>query len=307
MDPDCQPLEEFLQPMIAHCEKYEFDKMRFAWYKTTIVKANWKTVVESFTEFYHVQTTHAQMLPYTNDYSISRGMGRHGWISYDAGTGVPLGRSPRLPPSDDSDYRAYVLEYAEQFRNDLAALITDRAYTATQRLRTEVAADASPTEVLTRWSEFIHEAAIEAGSGWPANLTPEYMAASGFDWHVFPNTIFLHSAEAVLWYRMRPYGDDPETCLFDIWSLERFAPGTEPPLEREFYPDWRDAEWLRIYRQDLENMPKVQKGMRSRGFRGLRPNPVQERAISNFHRVLRRFMIDPHADDGSGPEPLPKG
>jgi hypothetical protein len=44
--------------------------------------------------------------------------------------------------------------------------------------------------------------------------------------------------------------------------------------------------------------------MRSRGFTGSRPSPVQERAITNFHRVLRRFMIDPHADDNLGPEPL---
>jgi hypothetical protein len=32
---------------------------------------------------------------------------------------------------------------------------------------------------------------------------------------------------------------------------------------------------------------------------------MQERAISNFHRVLRRFMQVPHADDALGPEPPP--
>lgn len=303
MDPDCQPLEKFLEPMASHCEKFEFEKLRFAWYKTTVVEANWKTVCESFTEFYHVQTTHSQMLPYTDDYSMSRGMGRHGWISYDSGSGVPLGRSPRLPAQETPDFRELVLEYAEQFKDTLKALQPDRAYAATQRLREEVSADASPMEVLTRWSEFIREAADEAGSGWPEGLTPEYALASGFDWHVFPNTIFLHSPEAVLWYRMRPNGTDPESCLFDIWSLERFAPGTEPELKREFIADWRSADWPLIYLQDLENIPKIQKGMRSRGFKGSRPSPVQERAITNFHRVLRRFMTDPHADDDLGPEP----
>jgi hypothetical protein len=44
----------------------------------------------------------------------------------------------------------------------------------------------------------------------------------------------------------------------------------------------------------------VQKGMRSRGFSGARTSPVQERAVSNFHRVLRRFMQDSHADDHAG-------
>jgi hypothetical protein len=304
MDPDCQPFEEFLEPMKSHCDKFEFENMRFAWYKTTIVAANWKTVCGAFTEFYHVQTTHAQMLPYTDDYSMSRGMGRHGWISYDSGSGVPLGRSPRLPPKEEPDYRRLVLEYAEQFKDTLNALQPDRAYAATQRLREEVAADAAPMEVLTRWSEFVREAADAEGSGWPEGLTPEYIAASGFDWHVIPNTIFLHTPEAGLWYRMRPNGSDPESCLFDIWSLERFAPGKEPPLKREFIADWQTADWPLIYLQDLENIPRIQKGMRSRGFTGSRPSPVQERAITNFHRVLRRFMIDPHTDDNLGPEPL---
>jgi len=101
---------------------------------------------------------------------------------------------------------------------------------------------------------------------------------------------------------MRPVLGDPESCIFDVWSLERFAPGKEPPLKRQFFEDWRDGDWPLIYRQDFANIPKIQKGMRSRGFKGARTNPIQERAIVNFHRVLRRFMQDPHADDGLGPE-----
>lgn len=304
MDPACQPLDEFLEPMKALCDKYEFEKLRFAWYRTTIVPANWKTVVEAFTEFYHVQKTHEQMLVYTQDYSTSRGMGRHGWISYDSGAGLPIGRSPRLPPKEEPDFRNYIFEYARQFKYDLNAMQTDRAYQAAQRLRDEVAADADPGDVIAKWGEFTYQAAIDSGAGWPAELTPEYMAESGFDWHVFPNTVFLHPAvEAVLWYRMRPNGRDQESCIFDVWSLERFPPGEEPPLKREFYRDWREAEWPLIYTQDFQNIPKVQKGMRSRGFKGGRTSPVQERAIANFHRVLRRFLEDPHGDDGLGAEP----
>ena len=96
----------------------------------------------------------------------------------------------------------------------------------------------------------------------------------------------------------------------DIWSLERFAQGTEPPIKREFYPDCSSGDWPLIYQQDMANIPRVQRGLRSRGFRGNRPSPVQERAITNFHRRLRQFMQDPHADDNLGPEPkraLPPG
>ncbi len=304
MDPDCQPLEQFLEPMQSMCARFEFEKLRPAWYKTVVVPANWKTTLGAFTEFYHVQTTHAQMLTYTNDYSISRAMGRHGWISYAGGTGIPVGRSPRLPPRKQTDFREYLFEYAEQFRDNLKAMQTERAYQATQRLRDEVPADAAPGEVLGKWGQFIYEAAMASGAGWPEGLTPEYISDSGFDWHAFPNTVFLHPAiEAVLWYRFRPLGDDHERCIFDIWSFERFAPGTEPAVRNEFFEDWRDGDFPLIFEQDFLNVFKVQRGMKSRAFKGSRTSPIQERAVSHFHRTLRRFIEDTHADDDLGPEP----
>ena len=89
----------------------------------------------------------------------------------------------------------------------------------------------------------------------------------------------------------------------DVWSFERFAPGTE----HETFEDWREGDLPLIFRQDFLNIPKVPRGMRSRGFKGSRTSPVQERAVSHFHRTLRRFLEDPHADDALGPEPLQDG
>ena len=42
--------------------------------------------------------------------------------------------------------------------------------------------------------------------------------------------------------------------------------------------------------RDVSNMAAVQKGMRSRGFRGTLPNPHQERKVTNFHRNLAQYM-----------------
>ena len=302
MDPDCQPLMDFLEPMASRLAPFELEKLRYAWRRTTVVPANWKTVVEAFNEFYHVQTTHSQMLVYTLDYSTSQELGRHSTISYATSAGMPIGRSPRLPPKDEPDFRNYIFEYARQFKHDLKAMQTERAYQAAQRLRTELAADAAPEEVLARWAGMIYEAAMEAGAGWPEALTPEAMADAGFDVHIFPNFVLLPPAvEAMLGYRMRPNGEDPESCILDIWSLERFPPGQAPVVKREFVGDLRDDSWPLILRQDFQNLPRVQRGMRSRAFKGARTNPLQERAIVNFHRALRRFMEDPHADDALGP------
>ena len=291
MDPAAEPLARFIEPIDEYCSKFEFEKLRFRWYKSAIMPANWKTILEFFNEFYHVQQTHGQLLPFTNDYSNSDGFGRHGAMWYPATGALPLSRSPRLPPKDEPDFRNYVLNFVETFNRDLKAMVTERNYLATQRLRTEVAATASPIEVLTKWVQFQIEAAEADGSGWPQGLTPEYIDRSKLDWHVFPNTIYLHGfVDGVLWYRARPNGRDPESCIFDVWSLQRYAPGTAPALNREIYGDWTEGEWPLIFRQDFANLAAVQKGMKSRGFAGGRMNPVQERAITNFHRKLREFI-----------------
>ena len=293
MDPGCESLAQFLEPIDDYCGKFQFDKLRFRWYKTAIVPANWKTVLGFFNEFYHVQQTHGQLLPFTNDYSNSDGFGKHAAMWYPATGALPLSRSPRLPPKEEPDFRNYVLNFVETFNRDLQAMVTERNYTATQRLRTEVAATATPMEVMTKWVQFQIEAAEVDGSGWPEGLTAEYIDRSKLDWHMFPNSIYLHGfVDGVLWYRVRPNGHDPESAIFDVWSLQRYGPGKAPPLKREFYADWREGDWPLIFKQDFSNLGEVQRGLKSRGYKGARTNPVQERAIPHFHRTLREFLTD---------------
>jgi hypothetical protein len=37
-------------------------------------------------------------------------------------------------------------------------------------------------------------------------------------------------------------------------------------------------------------MEEVQRGMKVRGFKATRPNPLQEIAVINFHAMLNRFI-----------------
>lgn len=123
MDPGCEPLEKFLAPIDEYTSRFEFEKLRFRWYKSTIVPANWKTVLEFFNEFYHVQQTHRQLLPFTNDYSNSDGFGKHAAIWYPATGALPLSRSPRLAPREEPDFRNYILNFVETFNRDLKAMV----------------------------------------------------------------------------------------------------------------------------------------------------------------------------------------
>jgi hypothetical protein len=93
---------------------------------------------------------------------------------------------------------------------------------------------------------------------------------------------------------MRPNGDDPASCIWDIWALERFPPGGEPPLKREVFNSPDEFKGRHAFlEEDFGNMMQVQKGMLSRGFKGARTNPVQEISVSNFHKVLYEYLSAP--------------
>lgn len=296
MDPEAEPLEAFLDPVNHLCANFEFEKLRYRWYRSVVFPANWKVVLEGFNEAYHVQQTHRQLLDCLEDYSNSAAYGKHGAFWYPP---LPEGqsrfkRSSRLPERPENDQRRPVLAYYKEMHEQLGAMVTPRAYDAVQKINDELAEGASSGEVLGAVRSLVRQAAIDDGAGWPDKLTPEDIVKSRQDWHVFPHLVFLHtSIDGVLAYRARPNGHDPNSCIFDVWSLMRYAPGEEPKLEREFYTDWRQRDWGRILTQDFQNFADVQSGMKSRAFEGSRVNPVQEMVIANFHRVLREFIGKP--------------
>ena len=291
MDEDAEPLLDFLSPIPEVFRNYPFEKMRYRWYKRTGIDCNWKTALEAFNEGYHVQTTHSQLLPVHDDEALSFAEGRHG--SYQLAPGrISLGeRSPRLA-SVRVDYRRNVRDFVLMLEEDLKASIPPHMSELADRLVDELPENASLLDVLMKYGQIAFEAAQERGIPFPS-LTPEEIARAGADWHLFPNMVFLPAPDAMLAYRARPDRNDPERCIFEVYSLILYPEGQEPPLERQAFGDWRDHDgWGLILTQDFENMTEVQRGMRSTGFKGSRTNPVQERSVSNFHRALREF-IDP--------------
>lgn len=292
MDPDCEPLERFLAPVIERCGRFEFEKLSYRWYRSVEFPVNWKVMLEGFNEAYHVQQTHPQFLEYLEDYSNSGAFGPHSsfWYPPLEDGRTRFSPSSRLNKESHGDTRKYILAYQKEMHEQLGAMVTPRSYEAAQRLMDELGPDTPPMDVLVKLREAQKQAAIEDGAGWP-EVSNEYIAQSNQDWHVFPNVVYLHSSvDGVLCYRSRPNGRDPDSCIFDVWSLVRYAPGKAPPLEREYYKDYRECEWGRVLDQDFANLKEVQRGMKSRAFTGALTNPVQEQAVSNFHKALREFI-----------------
>ena len=286
MDPDCEPLEAFLSPAKAALDPFDLGGLRYHWRKSTILPCNWKVALEAFNEGYHVQTTHRQLLPNFNDMTYSKAYGKHGMFGAPADALFGLS-SPRLG-GPAGDLRKGLYEFNREVWETLRATTTEELMEAGRRL-SELPEDTPISEVYGAFMRFHREELEKKGIGSP-DVTPEQVMAVGIDWHIFPNMVFLPQPTNLLGYRARPHGDDPDRCIFEVYVLERFAEGQVPKVEVESAEDWRDVDWGLILSQDFQNMSEVQAGMKSRGFKGARTNPVQEKAVSNFHDTLWRYI-----------------
>lgn len=291
MDPEIEPLLEYLSPIPEVFQNYELENMRFAWYKTLVVPCNWKVMIDAFNEGYHTAATHPQVGRRMALGTVSAAHGKHAMFS------MPLPDKAReriaaKPPG--TDFRKEIFEGLVDGRSTLFALTSDYKVRAAERLMQELPAETPLTDIMAALNRFHREELESAGAQWPEKLTAADMMRAGTDWHIFPNTIVLPSVDSILWYRARPNGRSVDSCVFDIWNLERFGEGKAPPLKRDFYATPEEFEGQNPFlEQDFTNIAAVQKGMKSRGFEAARTNPVQEIPINNFHKTLYRYLATP--------------
>lgn len=292
MDPDCEPLRDFLEPAASILDHFEFEKMRYKWRQWAIYPCNWKTAIEAFMEPYHVAGTHTQLLKYGDYYAYSKPYGLHGVSGFDerdADAKNAQSSSVTRVGRKDQDPRISTYELIrETYETVNNASATQTLVDAAKRLVDELPEGTPGNEVIAHLMKSAKADDAARGVVWP-EIPPEVMAEAGLAWSMFPNQTILQGVTFALCYRVRPYGDDPNQCIFEAYAIERFPEGEEPK------PEWVYAEptaenWGPVLAQDFANMEWVQRGMKSRGFRGTLPNPHQEQKITNFHRHLGRYM-----------------
>ena len=291
MDPNAVSLREYLEPAASHLDPFELQNMRYKWRQWVVFDCNWKTAIEAFMEPYHVTGTHTQLLKYGQYYAYSAAHGRHGVSGFDErDPGMQMKQSStitRAGKGKDPRVSTYELQ-REIYETVNNASTTETLVNAAKRLVEELPEGTPPDQVIKHWLASARADDAKRGVTWP-EITPEQMSKAGLAWSVFPNMAILQGITFALCYRARPYGDDPHKCIFESYAIERFPEGAEPK------PEWVHAEptaekWGLVLSQDFSNMAAVQKGMRSRGFRGTLPNPHQERKVTNFHRNLVEYM-----------------
>ncbi|MBB4633835.1 aromatic ring-hydroxylating oxygenase subunit alpha [Sphingosinicella soli] len=291
MDPDSVSFDEYIAPVKQYLDPMEFEKQRYRWYISVEVEANWKDCQEAFMESYHVAYTHPKLEPVIDSRSYSRAVGDqgHGQLRFRKGPDQVIGY--HFGGKSDRDGRDAAFESIRQQARDIDSIFSDRDVQAAARILTELPEGTGYQEALGAAVGYMREAAIAAGAGFP-EMTEEQAYEAGFDWMIFPNTVNVLSPTGGLWYRSRPMRDNnPDKCVFEMYALERFTPGSEPKVEKKHFPNWQDFLDLPPFLiPDFINIPEVHRGIKTRGFTGPNFNPIQEAMIANFHHVLRRYI-----------------
>ena len=289
LDPAAPPLLEALDPMPGLLDPLGLADMRVRWWKQVILPANWKMAQEAFMEGYHVPQTHPQLtLGHPERYNLdglAYSVHGHGHSSFQLRPNAQADKG-RVVGVGEIDG---IIESARQLAVGLEAMTLERDLHVIEGMRQRPVPEGSTfgAELVRA----IYEYAAGAGIPMPPP-DPDALARWGGVFFVFPNYFVLPQFGNALLYRSRPNGDDPESCLFDVWSVSIPTPDTVSPRatpEGPYAPD--DAgHWPRIPLQDFSNIGRQQRGIHSRSIDSIRLSHVYEGGIEAMHRELDRYL-----------------
>jgi len=280
LDLDAKPLEEMLLPAASILEALGFGDMKVWWWKEIVLDANWKLAMEAFLEGYHTMRTHPQL---TMGLGEDWPAGAIGYETFDHGHSRFW-----IEPSDEPVSIEMFIEFARLLweGQDAMTLENDVRVFEGLRRRPDAQENAAPIAISALYE-------YATGSGIPLpQLTPEQMTQWGGEIFLFPNFFVLPQYGNALSYRFRPFDDDPEKCLFEVWSLTLYPEGHEPgraTLRGRFAQD-DEENWGLIPRQDFSNIERQQRGTHSDSFDHMRLATEWEGAIANLHHEVDRHI-----------------
>lgn len=268
LDPDAEPLLDYLGVLPAHLAPYHFERQALIDDVTLEIECNWKTSVDAFNEAYHVASTHPQLLDFTDDVNVQIDLyGLHSRFIFPVG--LP---SPRV---------ARRVRAAKELPEAMRALILPGCGID----------PATFTGTIDDVRDAVWKATREQAVGQGVDLSDlrDEQLLDDYHYTIFPNvTLNIHGRGFWL-FRHRPHPTDPNRMFFDFQDHWYLPPGTHPPrpAQREYTAN--STSLGEVMDQDLHNLSRVQAGMRSRAFGGLFLG-AQERRIRHFHHVLEGYL-----------------
>ncbi len=267
LNPDAEPLLEFLEPVNWHLDPYHFEEYAIVQDMTLEWDTNWKTSVDAFNEVYHVQGIHPQLLESLDDIHVQIDLyERHNRYL------VPFGLvSPRYPNQEE------VTQPLIEFM--VAAGIDPETFQGGM-------GDVRPAmQAATKKSA--------AAQGLDVSELNDDQLSDDYHYYIFPSLTFNTNALNFLFFRQRPHATDPNKMLFDLQTYVRMPPGADwPPRPVHTTHKHGEISIGLVLDQDSYNLPHVQKGMNSRAYKGLLIN-YRERRIRHMHKVLDNYIEGP--------------
>ena len=277
LDTTARSLREYLEGVPGDSAWANLDEFRCSFATVSHVSSNWKVVADGFSETYHVQGIHPEMLASIDDVDTEQHVWDHHSVSHQR-YGVA---SPRLRDrSDQAVWDSFTVTQGERMGPSFKA----------------------------------HSPAPEPGDGETireviAQRIREHQATRGIDlsgydtdgllrlsqYNLFPNATVLVWGDMVNVLVARPGAtpDDAELAMYLLYRAPAGAPWVKPfdvtlPCE---------ASLGVVIDQDLEMLKRFQRGLHQPGFTHLTLSSEECRII-NMQRVLSSY-VGPEADADS--------
>ncbi len=222
LDPHAAPLLDALDPLPSLLDPLGVADMRVLWWKAAILPANWKLAQEAFMEGYHVPRTHPQLtLGHPERYdpdSLAYQLHPSGHSSFQLRADAQARKGREVGVSEIDA----IIESARRLSIGLEAMTLERDVHVIEAMRHHPIPEGSTfgQELVTS----LYEHASGTGIPLPPPV-PSALARWGGMFFHFPNYFVLPQYGNALVYRVRPDGADPESCLFEVWSLTIPAAG----------------------------------------------------------------------------------
>ena len=282
MDPAAMPLEQYLEVLPRHFERWRLQDCWKAVHVAKRIPCNWKVAQEAFMESYHVIGTHPQILAVIADANSQYDIyGDH--VSRNlAAFGAP---SPHLGESGVEPQQTLdgMLQLMGRRAGALGTIAADAA-----RGPRAILGDANRRAFARAFEgDFSQATDAETLDALVYNVFPNFAPWGGFA----PNIV----------YRWRPDCGNVNSCLMEVMILKRPERGQPRPrpvpvhLLRDDEP-WSAATEIPILGpvidQDMSNMPFVQEGLVASATGRVQLGAYQEIRIRHFHQTLDRYLAD---------------
>ena len=198
MDPDCEPLGEFLAPVPDHFKHASYEARYKSAHVAQVVSCNWKVALEAFIEAYHLPATHPQTAPNVQDYMSQVDLFGKNVNRVLSARGVS---SSTLGEMEEEDIYESYLEARTFYEERLGTSSRDLPREALQGL----------PEGMTARQRIVDTIRTELAPRLGLDLTgiPAYQLIDSIQYFVFPNFFPWDAGTTNIYYRFRPNGEDP--------------------------------------------------------------------------------------------------